>query len=266
MQDMKQKLGVVDITEYREETRELVASKFLDDRGDPLILTDTQCDIFNLIWKKVHPRVHIETVTRFGKSLTVALAVLMRISTYPEKFSVVAGTTKQARIIMGYIIQHIFDNDYTRKKFIMEENENEESIRRYKNKDRLNFVVDRKDGKDLLGEVFITNAKGAMGFGAPNVVCFPKDALVLTSSGNLEIGKIVDEKLDVMVVSYNHKTNKQEYRQIANHYKSESDEMLEIDFGGRKLVCTNDHPIFVENKGYTKAGDLKEGDVVWASG
>lgn len=170
--DLLENLRVVDITELRKKTRKFVAGLFKDDQGKPIILTDTQCDIFNLIYKKIHPRVHIETHTRFGKSLTVALAVLCRVSTHAEKFSVVAGTKEQSAIIMGYIIDHIFDNDVIASTFRFDKGESAESIRRYKNKTRLNFVVERgaKGEKDLMGEVFITNAKGAMGFGAPNVV------------------------------------------------------------------------------------------------
>lgn len=161
---------------HRDSAKELVRTYFKDDQGQPIELTDGQADIFNLIAMKLHSRVHIESVTRFGKSLTVALAILVRITTYPEKFSLVAGTKEQSAIIMGYIIQHIFDHEYFRQKFQMEKGESEEFIRRHKNKSRINFVVMRKGesgnmtGKDLMGEVFITNAAGAMGFGAPNVI------------------------------------------------------------------------------------------------
>lgn len=165
-----EKIKTTDLADYREESRELVASYFRDGSGRPIVLTDGQCDIFNAIWKKVHPRVHIESHTRYGKSLAVALGVLMRVSTYPEKFSIVAGTKEQSAIIMSYILDHIFDHRFFANKFKMDKGESEESIRRYKNKSRINFVVKRVGGKDLLGEVFITNAKGALGFGAPNVI------------------------------------------------------------------------------------------------
>lgn len=147
-------------------TRKLVAQLYKNDQGQPLILTDGQCVIFDLIFRKRFKRNHLQTFTRYGKSLAVALAVLTRVSTYPERWCIAAGNDKQAGIIMAYLIGHIFDNDYTRTRFLLEKGESEEAIRRYKNKNKINF---RLDG-GLLGEVFITNAKGAMGFGAPNVI------------------------------------------------------------------------------------------------
>lgn len=147
-------------------TREQVAARYKNDKGEPFILTDGQVGIFEAISKKRYPRNHVETHTRYGKSETISMAVLIRVATYPEKWAIVAGTREKAGIIIGYIIKHIFDNSYTHRKFILEPGESEESIRRYKNKSRINFDL----GNGLIGEVFITTAANAMGLGAPNVV------------------------------------------------------------------------------------------------
>ena len=155
---------------HRAEARELVKGIFKNDNGTPVILTDKQCDLFNIIYRRITPRVHVATFTRWGKSRTIAFAVLLRASTFPEKWAIVAGNQKQAAIIMNYVIQHIFDHDYMKQKFLMEKGETEESIRRYKNKDRVNFVIRKENDKLIMGEIFITNAKGALGFGAENVV------------------------------------------------------------------------------------------------
>ena len=40
----------------------------------------------------------------------MALGVLLRISLYKEKWAIVAPTEDKARIIMDYIIDHIFDD------------------------------------------------------------------------------------------------------------------------------------------------------------
>lgn len=154
------------LAKYREDARELVKQLYKDEKGDPIILTDGQCDIFNLIFKRITPRVHLESFTRYGKSQTVALALLTRICTFPERWCVAAGNEDQAHIITSHLISHIFDNEYTRRRFIIGKQESEEEIRRYRNKSRLNFKLEN----GLLGEVFVTNAKGAMGFGAPNVI------------------------------------------------------------------------------------------------
>jgi len=48
--------------------------------------------------------------TQYGKSLVVALAVIIRAVLYNERFLIVAPSEKKAKIIMGYIIDHIGDN------------------------------------------------------------------------------------------------------------------------------------------------------------
>ncbi len=154
----------------RDTARDMVCRYFKDGEGNPFMMTDDQCDIFNLIYFKITPRVDISAFTRFGKSIVIAFAILCRLAAFPEKWAVVAGNDKQASIIMTYIIEHVFDNDYIKSRYVMPQGESEESIRRYRNKNKMNFVVDRSTKPNLMSEVYITNAKGAMGFGAPNVV------------------------------------------------------------------------------------------------
>lgn len=181
-----------EIIEY---VRPLVASYFKDEEGNPVQLTDGQCILFDLIYRKPYARVHTMAFTRYGKSLTIALAILLRITTFPEKWVIAAGNTDQAGIIMSYIIQHIFDHEYFRSKFIIEKNESAESIRRYKNKDRINFkVVLDKDNQWLLGEVFVTNAKGALGFGAPNVV--GDESALIPDNEEVLIARMMGDKTD----------------------------------------------------------------------
>jgi len=152
-------------------TYKLVNKLYKDERGQPIKLTKTQLEIFELIAGRLSPRNHIMTHTRFGKSLVVALAILTRVTTYPEKWAIVAGTIQKAQIIMNYVISHIFDNEFTATRFRMESGDSAESIRRHKNKKHLTFNVGKgPDGRDLISELFIGSAKEAVGFGAPNVV------------------------------------------------------------------------------------------------
>jgi len=139
---------------------------FKDSLGKPFRLTDGQSEIYSAISRKTHPRIHVQTPTRYGKSDVISMAVLSRVSMFPEKWAIVAGNKEKARIIMAYAISHIFDCPGIRAGFVMDEGESEERIRRYKNKDRINFRM--LDG--TLGELFITTAAGALGFGAANVV------------------------------------------------------------------------------------------------
>ncbi|KKK70680.1 hypothetical protein LCGC14_2921550, partial [marine sediment metagenome] len=175
---------------FRQSSFDTAHQMFKDDEGKPMELTDNQCDIFTIIYHKLFNRNHIKTFTRFGKSLTVGLAVLARISTYPEKWCIASGNKEQAGIIMSYIIQHIFDNEYTMKKFVPDKGDTMEAIRRYKNKNRLNFLLTN----GLLGEVFITNAKGAMGFGAPNVVL--DEAALISDDEEALVFRMLGDQLD----------------------------------------------------------------------
>ena len=164
IQDIMQETGVTK-WEIRD-MKELVRKIFKNSQGQPFEMTDGQAIMFAVIYKKKHPRIHIETHTRYGKSDIVSMAVLARVATYPEKWAIVAEKKDKAAIIMGYTIGHIFDSEYTRAKFVMDPGESEENIRRYRNKDRINFKI----GGGMLGELFICSAKDALGWGAPNVV------------------------------------------------------------------------------------------------
>lgn len=158
----------------------LVSSLFKNDFGDPFILTPTQVDIFEAIFTKGKSvgkkRLHIMTFTQFGKSDVVSMATLLRVSTYAEKWCLVAPSQSKARIIIGYLIRHIFDNEYFISRFKVKSGENIESIRRERSKNRITFDV----GNNALGEVFILSAESKiksedvgnamMGFGAPNVI------------------------------------------------------------------------------------------------
>ena len=93
----------------RNQSREIVKTLYKDGAGEPFILTDGQCGIFWMIFTRAHPRLHLMTYTQYGKSHTVAVAVLTRVATFPEPWAIVSGRKDQAKIIMGYIIKHTFD-------------------------------------------------------------------------------------------------------------------------------------------------------------
>lgn len=165
----------LEFNEEQFETHKRVKVLFKNEKGEEMELTPTQCDIFNDIYKRRHPRIHLMAHTRFGKSMTVAMAVLLRVATFPEKWSILAPSTDKARIIMDYILQHAFDNDYFKQKLIIDKGESLESLRRKRTKDRINF----KHSDGTLGEVFIIGVdasnsqkagEAAMGFGAANVI------------------------------------------------------------------------------------------------
>jgi len=153
----------------------LVKSLYKDDRGEPLKLTPYQLKIFETIFYKKHPYNLIIAFTRYGKSFVSALAVLTRCILYPEKWAIVAPTERHAKIILGYIIEHIFDHEFIISKLQLEEGESLERLRRERSKRRITFKLFKEN---KYSEVFILSAhsekenplRSLLGFGASNIV------------------------------------------------------------------------------------------------
>jgi hypothetical protein len=152
-------------------TQNLVHKLYHDRQGEPLTLTPTQDQLFAAVAMKQYHRIHCMCHTRFGKSQVVSLATLTRLTNYPEKWAIIAGQKEKAKIIMDYVITHIFDNDYTKQRFIPDKGETMEEIRRHRNKNHLTFDTGKTlNGKSLLSELTIGSAKDALGYGAENII------------------------------------------------------------------------------------------------
>ncbi len=139
------------------------------DRSYGDLLTPTQIQIIDVISKRAFPRTQLILPTQYGKSLAVAIGVLLRVSTHREKWAIVAPTEDKARIIMDYIIEHIFDDPMLED--LLEFHDSKEKLMQHRNKSRISFRG--------MGEVRVYSAdagntkqvkKALMGFGAPNVI------------------------------------------------------------------------------------------------
>ena len=235
-------------------------------------MTPGQNEIFDCIFKKKSPsgkkRIWIATITQYGKSDTVAMAVLTRVVTFGERWCIVAPSQAKARIISGYLIKHIFDNEYTTDRFKLDEGESVDKIRRERSKNKMTF--DLGDGR--IGEVFILSAESRlksgedignamMGFG-----CFDSGALVLTDRGEIPIGSLVKEKIACLVASFNENTGKVEWKSILSWQTNPRGQrkMFEVKTTKGGFICTEDHPIFIDKKGWVRAVDVKRYDnVLW---
>lgn len=100
------------------------------------------------------------------------------------------------------------------------------------------------------------------GDGADFCICLPFDSLITTDKGKIPIGKIVEESIDCKILSYNHELNKTEYKEIEKYEINPGRKLLIIDLGDQIIECTEEHPIFIEGKGYIEAKNIQEGDVV----
>ncbi|MCB9456111.1 MAG: recombinase RecA [Anaerolineaceae bacterium] len=97
--------------------------------------------------------------------------------------------------------------------------------------------------------------------------CFGYTSRVVLADGTTEkIGKIVNQKMDVEVMSYNVKTREFEPRRIKNWYKNgNADYFLQFKVdsnegrGKHEFSCTPNHMLLSE-EGYRPAGELEVGD------
>jgi len=97
--------------------------------------------------------------------------------------------------------------------------------------------------------------------------CFPAGALVDTDHGPLPIERIVEEKLNVGVRSYDFSSNAIVFRPVRHYIKKHRDRRLvKVHHEHGELVCTENHPVWTENDGYIEAASLTPNHhlrVVW---
>lgn len=146
-----------------------LSSLFKDDTGNPITLTETQKKIFSVILNREPKRNIVITPTQYGKSLTCALGIIIRAIVKKEKWCIIGATEKKAKIIMNYIIQHIFDSPIFYSQLTV--NTSLERLKQERSKNRLTF----RNG----GEIFILSAQAKSkqavldsltGFGSPNII------------------------------------------------------------------------------------------------
>lgn len=113
------------------------------------------------------------------------------------------------------------------------------------------------------GQMFATSFGGSVtGFGGERILCLCYNSEITTRQGYFQIGYLVEKRLPLEVATFNHDTSKIEFVPIERFEKSASRDLVQIDLGDRVLECTEDHPIWIEGKGYIPAVQIKVGDVV----
>ena len=165
------------MTENDQRAFDTVKKLFKNDYGDPFEMTPGQISLFRAIYEKQNPRLQFECYTQYGKSDIVSMAVLLRATTFPEKWPILGATKDKAGIIMGKLIKHIFENDYTLGKFQIGPDESLERVKREHSKEKVNFRI---DDTGILGEVIVLSAEARrkgedagdilIGHGAPNLI------------------------------------------------------------------------------------------------
>lgn len=151
--------------------KELVSYYFTDDKDEPFILTDGQADIFNLIFLRLHPRNEVIAPTQYGKSSTVAMALILRSQTFAEDWGIITGDVPKSMIIMEKVIQHCFDHPDLYAQLELDPTENLDRLRKNRTRQHLSW----KHGGSV--RIFTADARNRQrvkqalsGFGIPNLI------------------------------------------------------------------------------------------------
>lgn len=155
----------------REIAKRIVLDYFKDDRGRPFVLTDGQADIFNAILFKEHQRVQIIAPTQYGKSNTIAMALILRSQCFSENFAIVTGQEKKSQIIMEKVIQHTFDDKRLYVQLEVDKAEGLERLKRERSRQRITW----KCGGEI--RVYTADSRNRRrvidaltGLGSPNII------------------------------------------------------------------------------------------------
>ncbi len=139
--------------------------------GQRVSFSPNQQTIFNLIVGQQYPRSQIIAPTQYGKSLTVALGVLVRAALVGDRFTILAPSEKKAGIIMGYVIDHCFDNSMFMDRLELEPNVTLDRLRRERSRNHLTF---KGNGGVQILTLDARNSKrsieAALGFGGNRLI------------------------------------------------------------------------------------------------
>lgn len=100
------------------------------------------------------------------------------------------------------------------------------------------------------------------GSGGDIIICLRGDQMIFTDNGYQRIDEIVNNRLNVKVQTFNHDTQRNEFKEIERYDKNIGKRLIKITCGSKTIVCTEDHEVFVIGKGYVFAKDIEIGDRV----
>jgi RHS repeat-associated protein len=87
--------------------------------------------------------------------------------------------------------------------------------------------------------------------------CFTAGTMVLTDEGEKNIEDI---EVGDMVLSKNEETGEQAYKEVTHLYQNDKEIIYELTVGDQVIETTDNHPFWVEGKGWVLAADLQDGD------
>lgn len=105
--------------------------------------------------------------------------------------------------------------------------------------------------------------KSPTGHHAHFIICLPGEVTIITDRGCLPIEEIVDGRLPVKVLGYNHDTSKTEWQDIEEYEVSPGRPVCRIEFSdGTFIEATEEHPVYAVGRGYVAITELNPGDEV----
>lgn len=146
-----------------------VSSFFKTAVGEPFRMTNGQEEIYRVIFEPVIKRATIKAVTQYGKSDIASMAIIDACAQRFEKVIILAPSIKQSKIIMTYIIRHLFDHPVFSA--MIEYKGSLERLKQERSKQRITFKND-SEMMILTANVrtISEEAKSIMGFGATMVL------------------------------------------------------------------------------------------------
>ncbi len=222
-------------------------SKFVDEWFLEVIAAHLE-----LVYKRKIKNLLINVPPRTGKTslISVAFPAWVWIKDPTEKIICASCTNSLSLDIADksrLLIESSWYQDNWGHLFKIRDDQNSKS---YFANDKLGYRISTSVGSSIIGR------------GGSIQICVTTDTMIQCETGEFTIGYIVDNKLHVNVLSYNHNLNITEYKPIKTYYKHEGKELLQIEFdNGSTIECTEEHPVYVEGKGYINAGELQQGDI-----
>ncbi len=220
--------------------------------------TEGQQEIIQSILFPRKNRICITAFTRYGKTWSLALAsALYLLLNEDVSINAIAPVQRQTKKYREYLVEFILSSPVLLEDLDVHA-DTVARIRKEVSQTRMTF----QDGSEVR---FLTAggsnlAQSLMGHGADLVICAPYEEKIETKNkGQIPIGKIVEEKIPCKVLSFNHKKGQKEYKPVTRYYSNGVQPILNIKTTAGEFKCTPNHPVFVKNKGYLPASDLKKG-------
>jgi len=147
----------------------------------PFELSPGELEIFKLIIGRTYKRSVVLCSTQYGKTLTIARGILVRIANRAEEWLIIVPDVKRGKILLNYIIKDTAENDYFKDKLIgvkMEDRTALERLLEERSKLKLTYQIIEKE-KTRYSSIEIVSAdarrrtdtiNSIMGFGGRNII------------------------------------------------------------------------------------------------